>query len=98
MGSIATDVCVKESVRDAIDYGYKVTVVKDATAAVLGDQTNFDAAIEYMRTRGAAIKTMAEIMAMDCPMDDGAVPSSTLGFIAIVGGILSMAHLVGAEV
>jgi nicotinamidase-related amidase len=93
---IATDVCVKESVRDAIDYGYKVSVVKDATAAVLGNQENFDAAIEYMRAKGAAIKTVADIMDMNC--DDGAIPSSTLGFVVIVGVILSMTHLVGAEV
>jgi len=94
---IATDVCVKESVMDAIDYTYKVTVVKDATAAVLGNQDNFDAAIAEMQGHGATIKTVADIMAMDCP-DDGATPSSTLGLLVIVGGILSMAHLVGAEV
>merc|ERR1719251_401307 len=64
---IATDVCVKESVEDAVDYGYTVTVVKDATAAVLGNQTNFDAAIEVMKKKGATIKTVADIMATACP-------------------------------
>jgi len=94
---IATDVCVKETVRDAIEYGYKVTVVKDATAAVLGDQDNFNAAIKFMQDEGATIKTVAEILAMGCPAFLAGTPSSTLGFLVFVGGFLSMTRLVGAE-
>jgi len=63
---IATDVCVKESVIDAIAEGYKVTVVKDATAAVMGNTAWFDAAIQHMENQGATIKTVADIMAQSC--------------------------------
>jgi len=92
---IATDVCVKESVLDAIDYGYEVTVVKDATAAVMGNVDWFNAAIERMKDKGATIKTVADILAENCP-DDGAT-TPTLGFLAILGGILSLAHLGSTE-
>merc|ERR1712127_641796 len=64
---IATDICVQQSVLDGIGYGYGVTVVKDATAAVQGNQTNFEAAIKNMRDKGATIKTVADILAMGCP-------------------------------
>lgn len=64
---IATDVCVKWSVRDALAESYEVTLVKDATAAVLGSQPNFDAAVSFMGTEGATVKTVAEVLAMQCP-------------------------------
>jgi len=66
---IATDVCVLQSVIDAIAYGYTVTVVSDATAAVLGNQANFDKAVADMQAAGATIKTVEEIMAQECPAE-----------------------------
>merc|ERR1712019_333872 len=60
---IATDFCVHATVRDAFSNKtgiYTVSVVKDATAAVLGDQNNFDNAIEEMRHYGAKIVTVAD--------------------------------------
>jgi len=64
---IATDVCVKESVKDALDYGYTVTVLTDATAAVQGNQENFDAAIEYMQNEGATTMTVGNWSSQGCP-------------------------------
>lgn len=69
---IATDVCVLETVIDARAFAtpYKVTLVKDATAAVLGNQDEFDNAVTAMEAAGATIKTTAEVLAM-CKNDDG---------------------------
>jgi len=66
---IATDVCVKESVTDAIGYGYTVTVLSDATAAVGGDQANFDAAIAEMQSAGATIMSVADWSNQTCGGD-----------------------------
>lgn len=67
---IATDVCVRETVMDAFSHipgVKKVTVIKDATAAVLGNQVNFDNSIDEMQSEGATIVTVAELLAQDCP-------------------------------
>ena len=40
VAGIATDVCVKWTVIDALAAHYSVKVIRDATAAVLGDQAN----------------------------------------------------------
>merc|ERR1712176_1634113 len=63
---IATDVCVKESVTDALGYGYTVTVLSDATAAVQGNQENFDAAIAEMQSAGATIMNVANYSGQAC--------------------------------
>jgi nicotinamidase-related amidase len=64
---IATDYCVQQSVTDAIDLGYTVKVVKDATAAVMGNQTNFLAALDVMEKHGATIMSDADVLATTCP-------------------------------
>merc|ERR1712176_1097990 len=74
---IATDVCVKESVIDAIGYGYTVTVLSDATAAVLGNQENFDAAIAEMQGAGATISTVAEWSGQTCAAGAKALRSTS---------------------
>jgi len=67
---IATDVCVKATVLDALreDTGaFSVTVISDATAAVLGDVDNHAAAVAAMEAHGATVKTVAEVLDMPCP-------------------------------
>jgi len=63
---IATDVCVKETVLDAFNgntQSYRVTVISDAMAAVLGNSDNHAAAVAAMEAGGATIKTVAEVLA-----------------------------------
>lgn len=48
---IATDYCVKATVLDALDMGFKVTVLSDMTAAV----ADHDGALDEMRSAGATI-------------------------------------------
>merc|ERR1712048_1091797 len=95
VAGIATDVCVHATVRDAFSNktgSYTVSVIKDATAAVLGDQSNFDAAIDEMRTYGATITTVAEVLSMECPSPlispASKVSVGTLGLVFVVFGIL----------
>jgi nicotinamidase-related amidase len=67
---IATDVGVRETVMDVFSHipgVKKVTVIKDATAAVLGNQVNFVNSIDEMQVQGATIMTVAELLAHDCP-------------------------------
>jgi len=68
---IATDVCVEATVRDALGVNtgdYTVYVVHDATAAVLGDQANFDASVAAMEGMGATLVTAQEVLDMTCPV------------------------------
>jgi len=68
---IATDVCVKWTVKDAIGGNtgsYVVTVIKDATAAVQGDQNNYNSAIAFMEAEGATVVLAADVLAMVCPV------------------------------
>lgn len=95
VAGIATDVCVHATVRDAFSNktgSYSVSVIKDATAAVLGDQSNFDTAIDDMRQYGAAITTVAEVLNMECPPPLISYASKltvgTLGLVFMVFGFL----------
>jgi len=70
VAGIATDVCVQWSVRDALSSktsNYKVKVIKDATAAVLGNMDNYNAAVKFMEDQGAEVVTSTDILAMSCP-------------------------------
>jgi len=70
VAGIATDVCVHATVRDAFHKKtgtYTVNVIKDATAAVLGDEANYDKAIEEMKGFGATIMTTADVLKLACP-------------------------------
>merc|ERR1712224_426255 len=72
VAGIATDVCVRWTVADALaDGGYTVKVITDITAAVLGDQANFDAAVTAMVDGGATSMTVADVLAMECPAEGG---------------------------
>jgi len=52
---LATDYCVKYSVIDAIDLGFKANVIADATKAVNQDPGDYDKAIAEMKEKGATI-------------------------------------------
>ena len=53
---IATDVCVRATVLDALDRGFEVTVVADATAAVELEPGDRDHALAEMSTAGAVVR------------------------------------------
>jgi len=70
IAGIATDVCVQWTATDALGpntANYDVKVIKDATAAVLGSEENYKAAIGTMAAAGAEILTTADVLAMQCP-------------------------------
>lgn len=90
---IATDVCVKWSVRDALAESYEVTIVKDVTAAVLGDQANFDAAVTFMGTEGATVKTVAEMLAMECPAPEASMSAHSMVSLSVA--VVALAQLLG---
>jgi nicotinamidase-related amidase len=78
VAGIATDVCVHATVRDAFHNQtgkYTVKVITDATAAVQGNQANFDKANKEMKGFGATMVTTAEVLKMSCP---GGVVSGTI--------------------
>ena len=52
---IALDVCVKDTVLDALDRGFGVTVVRSATAAVDLEPGDGDRAVVEMRAAGAEV-------------------------------------------
>mmetsp|Transcript_42304 Transcript_42304/g.111912 ORF Transcript_42304/g.111912 Transcript_42304/m.111912 type:complete len:351 (+) Transcript_42304:102-1154(+) len=86
IAGIATDVCVKWTVRDALSSrtaNYTVNVVTDATAAVLGDVTNYNSAKAYMEAAGATLYTTAQVLAMGCPATTTtAAPTTTSVFVS----------------
>ena len=52
---IATDVCVKATVLDAVELGYDTTVLADATAAVDLEEGDRDRALAEMAAAGATV-------------------------------------------
>ena len=59
---VATDYCILYSVLDALELGFKVTVIVDACRAInrrLGDENR---AIEAMKAKGAKIVTAEELL------------------------------------
>jgi nicotinamidase/pyrazinamidase len=58
---VATDYCVKETVLHALEYGYNVTLVVDATKGVNIKEHDIDNAIEEMRISGATL-TKSELL------------------------------------
>ncbi|KAH0793334.1 bifunctional nicotinamidase/pyrazinamidase [Histomonas meleagridis] len=57
---VATDFCVKSSVIDGLSLGYKVFVIEDGIAAV--DQSNSQAAIDEMKSKGAIFINSKDIL------------------------------------
>ena len=63
---IAAEYCVCDSALDALELGYNVKVIEDAIRGITPETTN--AALTDMKLKGAQIVTVADVMAMDCPM------------------------------
>ena len=76
---IATDYCVSWTAIDAVDLGYKTTIIIDATAPIaiaLGvGQTTVDVARAEWIAKGVAELYMSEIMEMPCPSPRTPPPS-----------------------
>lgn len=80
VAGIATDVCVKWTVNDALGnltHSYTVNVITDATAGVLGNQVEFNSAIAFMEAAGATLVTTADVLAMSCSVNPDLVPISS---------------------
>jgi len=73
VAGIATDVCVKWSVRDALNSKtgkYTVKVISDASAGIwgLGEGTNSKTEADtWFAAQGATVVTTADVLAMACP-------------------------------
>jgi len=64
IAGLAADVCVRYTVLDALELGYRVFLLADATRAVGGDEA-LQETLEELRNRGAGVihsKNMIEIM------------------------------------
>lgn len=61
VAGLATDVCVKYSVLDALDEGFDVTVVREAVSGVEAEPGDSERAIEEMKDKGAAIVSVTEV-------------------------------------
>jgi len=95
VAGIATDVCVHATVRDAFSPKtgtYSMKLIKDATAAVLGNQANFDNAVAEMKSFGAEILTTADVLAMACPASASVNTANTNGGDVSSSGTHSGAH------
>lgn len=94
VAGIATDVCVRWTVRDALHSNtasYAVNVISDATAAVLGDVTNYDSAMAYMEQQGATLYTTAEVLAMACGTTTESATEADSSGATLQHGLLSVA-------
>lgn len=61
IGGLALDVCVLNTVIDALDLGYEVFLLTDASRAVNVQEGDGDKAIESMRSRGVQMLEMAQL-------------------------------------
>lgn len=74
VAGIATDVCVKWSVRDALGSrtgNYTVKVISDASAGLPYGATPtelHDLALQWMQEQGASLINSTEVLAMGCPV------------------------------
>jgi len=80
---IATDFCVYYSVLDALELGYDVKIIKDATRGIV--QESIDAALADMAEKGAEIITVADVMATECPTASSE-PTSTSASASFANG------------
>ncbi len=58
---LAAEYCVKSTVLDALKYGYKTFVIKDAVEGIRQNEDDFDNAFAEMKESGAIIITSADI-------------------------------------
>ncbi|CAN5485262.1 bifunctional nicotinamidase/pyrazinamidase [soil metagenome] len=61
IAGLATDYCVKYTASDALQLGFKVNVIRDATRAVNIKADDYDKAIKEMREKGANIIDSSQI-------------------------------------
>ena len=61
---LATDVVVNYTVRDAVDRGYRVTVVGDATAGISDD--SYTEALEEFEELGVEVVSTEDVLGMSC--------------------------------
>jgi len=99
VAGIATDVCVHATVRDALSSltgNYTVKVITDATAAVLGNEANYNNAIAEMTTFGATMITTADVLSEPClaASVSGAWKHSSLVESVIVSLVLVLLHAI----
>lgn len=59
---LATDYCILYSVLDALDLGFKVTVIRDACRPINLHPDDEEKALEKMRQKGAKIITSQEVL------------------------------------
>ncbi len=62
IGGLATDYCVRQSVLDALETGFKVTLLTDAVAAVNVNPDDGEKALAEMKAAGAELKTTDEVV------------------------------------
>jgi len=63
VAGLATDYCVKNTVLDALQAGFEVTVVEDAIRGVEVEPGDSQRALEEMRRAGAVLATTADVVA-----------------------------------
>jgi len=99
VAGIATDVCVKWTLRDAFSAktgNYTIKVIKDASAGIYaGTGTANEAeAMAYFENLGATVVTTEEILATKCPqaqLSVAATPRSILSFLLTLVSIFTIA-------
>ena len=58
---LTAEYCVKSTVLDALKYGYKTFVIKDAVEGIRQNEDDFDNAFEEMKNAGAIIITSEDV-------------------------------------
>ena len=61
VAGLATDYCVKNTVLDALDEGFQVTVLTDAVRGIDAERGDVERALKEMRRAGAATTTSASL-------------------------------------
>jgi len=61
IAGLTTEYCIKETVLDALKYGYQTYMVKDASAGVQAGQHDVDLALQEMQRAGAQIINSLQI-------------------------------------
>ena len=61
IAGLTTEYCVKSTVLDALKYGFKTFVIKDAVEGIRQNEDDFDNAFEEMKKAGATIITSDDI-------------------------------------
>lgn len=62
IGGLATDYCVKNTVIDALNNGFEVSVIKDCIKGVNLKKTDSATAIRYMLSKGAKLISSQELL------------------------------------